>query len=65
MKYCSIWSLKDLMKYCETGEKTAGRLKNEWVPARPMGMSSFGLKCRCVYLVWTGQADVVLWPNKQ
>jgi len=36
-----------------------------WVPARGMQMRSLKQKLKEVWLVWTGQADVLVWPGQE
>jgi hypothetical protein len=34
-----------------------------WIPARPMGYASFMNRVRCAWKVFTGEADIVEWPD--
>jgi hypothetical protein len=62
MKSPSIYKLKDLLKIVNQIQTC---IKGKWVPARPLGLSSLVYRFRCTWLVFTGQADVLIWPEDQ
>jgi hypothetical protein len=45
--------------------KDAVLIKDRWVPARPLGRQTFTNRLRCTWLVFTGKADALVWPEKQ
>lgn len=42
----------------------AGLHDGRWVPARPYGFQTIGRRIRATWLVWTGQADALIWPGQ-
>ena len=38
--------------------------QTEWLPARPEGFYSIRNRLRCAWLAFSGQADVVKWPDQ-
>ncbi len=56
-----IWRLKDLIESARTNHREVWQ--GRWVPARPI-IPDFGkLRLRAAWLVLTGKADAVLWPE--
>lgn len=45
--------------------KTSANINGRWVPARPMGLYSLKNRIKLAWMVFTGQADVFLWPEGQ
>lgn len=43
---------------------SAGLPDGRWVPARPIGFQSLRHRIRATWLVWTGQADALIWPGQ-
>ena len=37
---------------------------DRWVPARPMGLSTFRNRVRLALMVFTGKADALLWEDQ-
>lgn len=35
-----------------------------WVPSRPLAPAFFGDRWRCAWMVFTGRADALVWPNQ-
>jgi len=35
-----------------------------WIPARPLGYPTFTNRVKCAWLVFTGRADVLIWPKQ-
>lgn len=59
----TLWSLADLMRSAATGKTSKdGR---HYYPARPLGMTAFGHRIGIAWLVFTGRADAVVWPENQ
>lgn len=65
MKSPSVWTLQNLMNYVKSKEAQASRDGNNWFPARPMGYPMFFQRIRLAWLVFTGKADAVIWPEGQ
>lgn len=42
----------------------AGLPDGRWVPARPYGFQSWRYRIKATWLVWTGQADAIIWPGQ-
>lgn len=40
-------------------------INEKWVPCRSEGLSSFKNKLKCAWLVFTGKADALVWPEGQ
>lgn len=64
MKYPTIYKLEGLAALAE-GDVKAQAEDGHWVPARPLGLSSWRLRLKAAWLVFTGRADAVLWPGGQ
>ena len=64
----SVWSLENLILHCDpknpNGTTQAG-INGKWVPARPEGYWSLRERIRCAWIVFTGKADAVTWPEGQ
>ncbi len=39
-------------------------IDGRWVPARPIGFWAIRHRMRCAWLVWMGEADAVVWPER-
>lgn len=66
MKYPNTWRLDDLLRSvenCSAGIKTHWGTK--WVPARSLGFQSFPSRLKAAWLVFTGHADALIWPEGQ
>ena len=51
-----IWLLtSDLPQTCVDG--------NKWLPARPLGLDTIPNRLRLAWMVLTGQADALVWPD--
>lgn len=44
---------------------THANINDKWVPARPLGFSSWKYRLKATWLVFTGQADALIWPEGQ
>lgn len=60
----NTWQLELLVKHAVEGECQAGLPDGRWVPARPLGFYSLGSRLKAAWLVFTGEADAVLWPGQ-
>ena len=40
-------------------------INGRWVPARPMQPSGISIRIRAAWMVFTGKADAVVWPEGQ
>ena len=56
-----IYTLKSLL---ETTVSLQANINGKWVPARPLA-GPLSLKIRAAWLVLTGKADAVIWPENQ
>ena len=48
-----------------TKNEAQANINGKWVPARPLGYQSFFNRVRCAWLVFTGKADALVWPEGQ
>lgn len=65
MKYPTIYKLEQVAKLAvEANPSTSNDGKN-WVPARPLGYASWRTRLKAAWLVFTGRADAVTWPQGQ
>jgi hypothetical protein len=58
----TIWRMRDLL---ESVSSTKAQINNKWVPARPLGGIGIPGRIRATWLVFTGRADAVVWPEGQ
>ena len=56
-----LWYLKDLMDFAKSCQKC---INGKWVPCRPVG-PPMKWRLKAAWLVLTGKADAVIWPNEQ
>lgn len=56
------WHLNHLLTFA-TENQTA--IDGRWVPARPIGYATLKKRVGLAWQVFTGRADVVVWPSKQ
>jgi hypothetical protein len=40
-------------------------LNGRWVPARPIGLSYLSNRFKLAWMVFTGKADALIWPEGQ
>lgn len=59
----NLYTLDQLMRRNISG--ALAEINGKWVDARPIGYWSFKYRCKCAWLVFTGQADAVTWPEGQ
>jgi hypothetical protein len=62
MKHPSLIGAVSLAK---CANENAVNINGRWVPARPLGFQSFFSRVRCTWLVFTGKADALVWPEGQ
>ena len=60
MKYPSLIGAVTLTK-----NDTQANINGNWVPARPIGLQSFRSRLRCTWMVFSGKADALVWPEGQ
>ena len=61
-KYPGIFRLQNLLNQIKS---ESVYLDGDYVPARPMGFQSLGSRVHCAWLVFTGRADAVIWPEDE
>ena len=44
---------------------SSANINDKWVPARPLGYSSWRYRLKATWLVFSGRADVLIWPEGQ
>lgn len=66
-KYPSIYKLKYLYELCQNHLRmgVSVNVDGKWVPARSMGYPSIKTRFQCAWLVFTGKADAVIWPEDE
>ena len=62
MKAPSLWTLGTLLKVAGT---VSAKVNGRWVSARPIGLDSWQNRFRLAWMVFTGKADAVKWPEGQ
>jgi hypothetical protein len=55
------WALLSLLAHCQRGPQRG--LGGMWVPARPEGYFSLFSRARLAWLVFSGRADALTWPE--
>jgi hypothetical protein len=60
MKSPSVHKVIDLMMFAKDNVTC---IRGHWVPARPLGLASIINRIKCAWLVFTGKADAVIWPE--
>ena len=61
----TIWDVREIIKQakmCAVEIELCG--VKYYVPARPLGWTSWLKRFKAIWLVWTGRADVVTWPGQ-
>lgn len=59
----TVWTLRGLFERAITVQ-TSHDGKN-YYPGRPIGLDTVGNRIRCAWMVFTGRADAVIWPEGQ
>lgn len=60
-----MYTVQDLIQYAN---ETEVEIDGKWVPARPMpyfGLGGFLQRAKDAWLVLTGKADAIKWPEGQ
>lgn len=65
MKNPTIYKLEQVAKLAIEANPSASNDGKNWVPARPIGYASWRKRVNAAWLVFTGRADAVLWPQEQ
>lgn len=60
MKYPNLIRVENLIK---SAAECRALVNGRWVPARALGFASFRSRLHCAWLVFTGKADAVTWPE--
>lgn len=63
MKDPNIWFLNEVIKSSQ--QNAVEIVPGTWVPARPLGFSSWSFRIKAAWLVFTGKADALIWPGNQ
>ncbi len=58
----SIWKLEDLLTVTAS---LSTEINQRWVPMRPMRGIGVKDRIKAAWLVFTGKADAVIWPEGQ
>lgn len=64
----SLYNLKDLPGMTAIPDNIPNMAEVEkgvWMPARPLGYYSWRSRLRLAWMVFTGRADVLVWPGGQ
>lgn len=64
MKYPTIYKLENLVTLAE-GDISSSVDGKVWVPTRPISYPSWRTRLKAAWLVFTGRADAVVWPQGQ
>lgn len=60
----SVYVLTDLLHYCQHGGVQKEVPDFGYVPARPEGLGGLWNRISAAWLVFTGQADAVVWNGQ-
>lgn len=44
---------------------STAQINGKWVPARPLGYPAFWYRVKATWMVFTGKADALVWPEGQ
>lgn len=62
-KYPKIYTLKQFSDTLNAHKRV--EINGKWYPARPSGLQSLYYRLKAAYLVFTGQADAIIWPQDE
>jgi len=62
MKNPSVYSLRHIV---DKHNDSQTEINGKWVPARPIGLYSLRERFRIAFMVFTGKADALTWPEGQ
>lgn len=57
----TIWQVPNLLDHAFTCVK---RINDSWVPIRTLGRTDLPHRLKAAWLVFTGKADAVVWPDQ-
>jgi hypothetical protein len=57
-----LWTIDSLAEHIRTGPQA--NIDGLWVAARPYGYYNFVSRLRLAWMVFTGSADALRWPNQ-
>jgi len=60
-----LYTLDKIVQAGTDPEILSEHSSGQWVPARPLGMYSLRNRLKLALMVFTGKADVVIWPGEQ
>ncbi len=60
----SQYKLRDL-RSCFGGNWPQAQANKRWVPARPLGLYGIQNRIKLALQVFTGKADILIWPEGQ
>ena len=58
----NIYELEQVIK---SAANTHTVIDEKWVPARPYGYHSWRGRLKAAWMVFSGKADALVWPNGQ
>jgi len=58
----SIISLKSVI---DGSRNCIANINDKWVPARALGLDTIPNRFKCAWIVFTGKADALVWPEGQ
>lgn len=58
----SLWRVNELKAHTET---CAANINGKWVPCRAVGLDTIRSRIRLAWMVFTGKADALIWPEGQ
>ena len=63
----SLYEFNELPCMCKdaNGCQTMAKINGRWVPARSLGLDTLPNRFRLAWMVFTGKADAILWPEGQ
>lgn len=61
-RFPSVWRLDALFKHAS---EVSACIDGRYVPARTTGFPSIGNRIHCAWLVFTGRADALIWPEDE
>jgi len=61
----TLYTLTDIVEAAVDPEVLSEHSSGQWVPARRLGMYGLRNRLKLALMVFTGKADVVIWPGEQ
>ena len=59
----NVWTTQSFLDYSKNGPESL-MSDGSWQLARPYGFYSFWIRLRLAWKVFTGNADVLIWPDQ-